>query len=189
MAEGTKSFWQTAPGVITAVAALITALGGVLGILIQNDVIGGGSDGPQSGTTQGVVGTPGGGGSDQAAPGVTTAQPTSVSTLIPWTQATATLVRKDGTSATVNASSVRLACGSENLGFENGQQISLQLVRSIQFDAIYMTTGSADAVVTLLDGQQLTDAIRTRNCPVHGENELGQLDIGLEDIERIDFRR
>jgi len=52
-----------------------------------------------------------------------------------------------------------------------------------------MTTGSADAVVTLLDGQQLTDAIRTRNCPVHGENELGQLDIGLEDIERIDFRR
>jgi len=120
---------------------------------------------------------------------VTTAQPTSVSTLIPWTQATATLVRKDGTSATVNASSVRLACGSENLGFENGQQISLQLVRSIQFDAIYMTTGSADAVVTLLDGQQLTDAIRTRNCPVHGENELGQLDIGLEDIERIDFRR
>jgi hypothetical protein len=43
MAESGKNFWQTAPGVITAVAALITALGGVFAILVQNDMLGGAS--------------------------------------------------------------------------------------------------------------------------------------------------
>ena len=45
MSETGKSFWQTAPGVISAVATLITALGGVLAILVQNEVIGGASGG------------------------------------------------------------------------------------------------------------------------------------------------
>ena len=39
MGDTGKSFWRTAPGVITAVATLITAIGGVLGILIQNGII------------------------------------------------------------------------------------------------------------------------------------------------------
>jgi hypothetical protein len=77
----------------------------------------------------------------------------------------------------------------QKLAFENGQRVSLERVRSIRFDAIYLENSSADGVVTLLDGRDLMDAIDTWNCPVTGTNELGSLAIQLKDIKRIDFHR
>ena len=184
MADTGKSFWQTAPGVITAVAALITAIGGVLGILVQNGIIRGATEQ----RTQPVAHTPIGPGS-HGSPEVRTTQSADASTLIPWVKATATLVRKDGTSATVKAPTVGLACATENLAFKNGQRVSLERVRSIRFDAIYLENSSADGVVTLLDGRELTDPIHTWNCPITGTNELGSIEIQLKDIKRIDFQR
>ena len=181
MTETGKSYWHTAAGVITAVAALITALGGVLAILVQNDVIDwGGDDG-----TRVVADSPAGEGTDQTGSGVTA----KASPQVPWARATAALVRRDGSSVTVKAATVGLACDTQNLVFKNGQRVSLELVRSIQFDAIYVENASADGVVTLLDGQKLTDPIHTWNCPVTGANELGSLQIQLKDIHRIDFHR
>jgi hypothetical protein len=180
MAETGKSFWHTAAGMITAVAALVTALGGVLAILVQNDVIAWGS-GDESSV---VASSPGGESNDQTVAGVTTK-----ASQLPWDRATATLVRKDGGSTTVKAATVGLACAFETLIFENGQRLSLELVRSIQFDAIYLENSSADGVVTLLDGQKLTDPIHTWNCPVMAANQMGSLEIPLKDIKRIDFNR
>ena len=184
MAETGKSFWQTAAGVITAVAALITALGGVLAVLVQNDMIGGASDGGR----RVLAGTPAGGDGDAAVSRVTAARPKEASP-IPWARATAALVRKDGSSATVKAPTVGLACATEALVFENGQRISLELVRSIRFDAVYFENSGADGVVTLLDGRELTDPIHTWNCPVTGANELGSVEIKLQDIKRVEFHR
>lgn len=181
MAETDKSFWHTAAGIITAVATLVTALGGVLAILVQNDVIDWGGDGG----SRVVADSPDVAGPDQTVSGVTT----KASPQVPWVRATAALVRKDGSSATVKAATVGLACSTQTLVFENGQRVSLELVRSIQFDAIYLENSSADGVVTLLDGQQLTDPIHTWNCPVTGANELGPLQVQLQDIKRIDFHR
>ena len=182
MTEPGKSFWHTATGMITAVAALITAIGGVLAVLVQNDVIGGESNGG----TRVVADSPVVSGTDQP---VAEAATTKASSHVPWLKAKATLVRKDGSSATVKAATVGLACSTQTLQFENGQRISLELVRSIQFDAIYLENSSADGVVTLLDGQTLTDPIHTWNCPVTGANELGPVDIKLHDIKRIEFQR
>jgi hypothetical protein len=188
MTESGKSFWQTVPGLLTAAAALVTALGGVLGILVQNGIIGRASEEP----TAAVAETPVARDSDRA-PAVKntspTAQPTDTSTLIPWANATATLVRKDGTSATVKAPTVGLTCSTENLQFKNGQRLSLERVRSIQFDTIYLENASADGSVTLLDGRELKDPIYTWNCPIMGTTELGPLQIELKDIKRIDFHR
>ena len=179
-----KSFWQTVPGVITAIAALITAVGGVLGILLQNGMF----DGASEGRTEVVADTsePGDGhdGSE-----IKTTRPADASALIPWVSATATLVRKDQTTVTVKAPTVGLACATENLTLKNGQRISLDLVRSIQFDAVYTENASADGIVMLLDGRELTDPIHTWNCPVTGRNELGTVEIQLNDIKRIDFQR
>src|SRR5688572_16676649 len=167
MTDNGNSFWPTTAGMITAIAALITALVGVLGILVQTDLIGGTRE-----ETPAEADTPAGAGGNPAlseeAPG-----PPDTSALISWDKATATLVRKDGTGTTVKAPTVALACATEELQFKNGQRISLQRVRSIQFDAVFSDYSSADGVVTLLDGQTLTDPIHTWNCPVTGANELG----------------
>lgn len=189
MAETAKNFWHTVPGMITAVAALVTAIGGLLGILIQNDVIGWGRDNPQPSTEQVATSTPGEGDPGRAVPEETVSAPTDTSDPIPWDQATADLVRQDGTSTTVKATTVGLTCDTGSLYFENGQEIGLDIVRTIQFDAIYTDSGSADGVVTLLDGRELTDSIKTRNCPVLAQNDLGRVEIGLADMQRIEFQR
>jgi hypothetical protein len=107
----------------------------------------------------------------------------------PWDEATAIFERRDGTVATVTASSVMLACDTGNLRFENGQTISLQIVESVRFDSVDMDSATAAGAVTLLDRRELTDPIFTWNCPVSGITDLGSLSIKLEDIRRIDFRR
>ena len=150
-AEAGKTFWQTAPGMITAVAALITALGGLLGILVQTGVIGGGNDDSSSGTTPAVATENDGSGAgrdDQASADATT-KPAADPTVVPWTSATATLTRNDGTTVDVKAPTVGLACNTEVLQFENGQTVDLELVRTIEFKAIYYENSSADGVVTL----------------------------------------
>jgi hypothetical protein len=60
MTDEKKSFWSGATGAIAAVTALITAVGGLLAVLIQLGVFGGGGDE----TSQGAI-----------VPQVTTAQP------------------------------------------------------------------------------------------------------------------
>ena len=52
MTDEKKSFWSGATGVIAAVTALITAVGGLLAILIQLGVLGGGSSEGAAATTQ-----------------------------------------------------------------------------------------------------------------------------------------
>lgn len=188
MAETAKGFWHTAPGVITAVAALVTAVGGLLGVLVQNDVIEWGRDSQQSSTTPEATNTPGGERGGPAGPKTTTPS-TDTKDYLPWTQATADLVRQDGTRTTVKAATVGLACDTETLAFENGQEISLEIVRSIQFEAIYTENSSADGKVELLDGRELTDPIHTWNCPVMAQNELGPVEIKHENMHRIEFHR
>ncbi len=40
-----KSFWVTLPGILTGVAAIITATGGIIATLYQVGVVGGGTPG------------------------------------------------------------------------------------------------------------------------------------------------
>lgn len=59
-ADDKRSFWKTAPGVITAVASLITAVAGLLGVLCQTGVICEQSpDGSDTTTTQANTATTG----------------------------------------------------------------------------------------------------------------------------------
>ncbi|WP_336716419.1 hypothetical protein [Arthrobacter sp. USHLN218] len=186
--QGDKGFWHTAPGLITAIAALITALGGILGILVQNGVIGWENDGQQLSATQEPAGAAGG--EDGNRPEDAKSAPEQGGTSpVSWDRAEADLVRRDGTSTTVKASTVALACTTGSLQFENGQQISLEKVRTIRFDAIYTDSASADGLVTLLNGQELTDPIYTWNCPVWAQNKLGRVQIELEDIRLVKFNR
>ncbi len=49
----TKSFWRSMSGLITAITALVTAVGGLIAILIQVGVIGGGGGTPNAGLSSG----------------------------------------------------------------------------------------------------------------------------------------
>lgn len=193
MADSPRSFWQTAPGMFTAIAALITAIAGLIGILVQAGVIGGDSSSADRGVDRSTSSGPraGRGGSTAESEGRSpgTTAPADAATLVPWEEATATLIRQDGTSTSVKAATVGLACNTDVVKLKNGQEIDLKLVGSIRFDTIYTENASADGVVVLLDGRKVAGPIFTWNCPVQGSNELGTVTVALEDIKRIDFDR
>jgi hypothetical protein len=65
----------------------------------------------------------------------------------------------------------------------------LELVASIQFDSINRDNTSADGVVKPLDGRELTSPMATWNCPSMAFDDLGSLDIDVDDIQRIDLNR
>jgi hypothetical protein len=189
MGEDAKGFWHTLPGLITACAALVTALAGLLGVLTQADVLGGDDEDRLAGGAQAAASAPTSDGSPSTAPASSGASGTDSPGRIPWERATATLVRTDGTSASVKATTVGFACTTETLTFENGQRIDLELVRSVRFETIYPEDSSASGVVTLLDGRELDDPIDTWNCPVEGTTDLGPLSIPLEQFARVEFDR
>lgn len=191
MAEDAKGFWHTLPGLITACAAFVTAVAGLVSILLQAGVVGG--DGPERLAGEAQAAASASALSDEesvsAAPRASGAQPTDGTGRIPWERATATLVRRDGTTASVKATTVGFACTTETLTFENGQEISLELVRSVRFDAVYTDDSSATGRVTLLDGREIAEPVHTWNCPVQGTTELGPVTIPLDDFARVDFDR
>lgn len=191
MAEAPKGFWHTAPGLITAFAALVTALGGVLGILIQSGLVGGGDraavDDP--GATDTVSAASPSGPGDEGPETNAGAPPTATESLVPWDEATATLTRRDGSTTEVKASTVYLACEQEQLAWKNGQKTHLDRVRTVEYQTVYLEDGSADGIVTLLDGRRITDTIHTWNCPVMASNDLGQVQVPLDEVARLDFDR
>jgi hypothetical protein len=56
-ADGKQSFWSTAPGIVTAVAGLVSAVGVLIGSLAAAGVIGGGGGSASSPTAPGTTGT------------------------------------------------------------------------------------------------------------------------------------
>lgn len=194
MAETGKGFWHSAPGVVTAVAALLTAVGGLLGILLQYDVLPPGGRAGDAGP-DGVAPAPVATSDDASDPRVATRAPdpgtsAAASALVPWTDARASLVRMDGTTLDVRAMTVGLTCDRQRLAVSDGRTIGLEDVRSIRFDAVFTESpGTADATVELLDGTVLTESVLTRNCPVSASDERGPVSVPMPDIARIDFLR
>jgi len=70
--NGARPFWLTLPGILTGLAALITAMGGLIGTLYAAGVLGDGGDGPTQTPT----------------PIVVALTPTPTATLAPTTQPT-----------------------------------------------------------------------------------------------------
>lgn len=174
MVPASKRSRHTVLGFIIVAAILFAGLGGLFAWR-QN-------------STQGAVDTPSTGRSGGVSPRTKTPT-TESSDLIPWAEATATVTRQDRTRLTVKASTVGLACTVGKLILHNGYETSLAHVRDIQFVAIHRKTGAADGIVTLVDGRELTDAIHTANCPLVGAGALGEVEIPLEEVRRIDFHR
>ena len=90
MSNETESWWQTLPGIVTAIAGAITAVGGLLLTLNQIGWIGGGSDGASQPAEQPAAITASSGGSAASLPSRYTAEFTA------GTEATVRNHRADG---------------------------------------------------------------------------------------------
>jgi serine/threonine-protein kinase len=175
-----KHWWQGLAGVVTAVAALLTAVGGMLAILFQYGVLGG-ADAPEDAS--------GSGASTSSAAGPDS--PTSAPAGKPWSEVAAVFTAQDGTRTTVRAATVRY-CISAGAGLvlSTGQDVAFEKMRSVEVlrsDEQFAPEGKADVVITLVGGQQVRGGIGS-GCDLFGFNDAGRYSLYPQKLKRIDFK-
>jgi hypothetical protein len=181
-------WWQTLPGLVTAVATLVTAAGGLLVILAQTGMIGGTipAAAPEK-TPRSTADVAGGGPANPASRGDDSSPQRQAAGLKPWGQSEVVVTRRDGQTMTVRAETFsNCLTGRQKLALASGQEVAFGLMRSI--DVVESDPVSAAVVITLHDGRALADRTAA-NCDLFGFNTLGRASVLFKDVKRVDFRR
>lgn len=173
--EKKQSFWTTLPGMLTGIAALLTAVTGLLVVMHPHGPAGG-KESPAAGVSSGVQ-TPlaGGGSSASPAPPMQQRQ-----------KATVLVVGKDGTETRVFLNGFKDSYTDEAIGLKSGQSIPFDKIRSIDFLDVHEY--QRDVKVTLTDGRTLEGAIQSGE-QFRGETDIGPFAISVVNLKRIAFER
>jgi hypothetical protein len=180
-----QRWWQTLPGMLTAGAAIITAVGGLLAILLQHGIIAG----------DGKPNAP----SDVAGPQTTEAtQPVRTPPAAPQSSAEspvdakAVFTARDGGTTEVRAETVRYcSVVGETIKFGETQDVPLEKIQRIDIersDDPFVPNGKAVVVVIFTSGQVLRTTIPS-NCDLFGFNELGRFSLYPHKLQRLEFLR
>ncbi|WP_412821976.1 hypothetical protein [Micromonospora sp. MS34] len=176
----TQNFWRTVPGMLTAVAAVITAVGGLLTVLLQLGVIGGTGDPAASSTPSHPAAVP------QVA---TTARAAAGK---PWSEVQARWTANDGTVTTMRAETVRF-CISAGAGvnLDESQDIAFEkmsMIEVLHSDVALSPGGKATLRVTLTNGATREGKI-TSGCDFFGFAEIGRYSLYPDKLLKIEFLR
>lgn len=186
--SGARSWWATLPGVLTALAALITAVGGVLALLAQQ------------GIWPDKSGKPVAAAAPAAAPTLSLSPPAANVAATPSAAATSastgSVVRESGLTASpykavrvtaLDRSITDLLPSAEiygtSLDLENGQRVDFEKLASIDIEQPW----DGRVRLTLVNGTTLQAVAASRTLV--GRNELGQYMAGINTLRRIEFVR
>ncbi|MFZ5526028.1 MAG: hypothetical protein ACOZE7_05185 [Pseudomonadota bacterium] len=195
-----SSWWQTLPGVLTALTATITAISGLAALLFQNGVIGHKAEAkaesqpiPHVASTAPVAPTEDPSrptGSPPSNAPNNSAATTAKATPRPWADAEAVLLKRDGTTARVRASSFS-NCISVNheISLDNGQSIAFEKMAG--FDVIQAddhTNANAKAKLKLLlaNGSEISGTVEA-NCDLFGTNDIGRVTTYYDQLRGVRF--
>jgi serine/threonine-protein kinase len=178
------SFWKTLPGVLTAVAAVITAAGGTIAILLQAGIIGGIDNSP---------GQPASATRPTTVAAATTSAPTaSVSAGKPWTDMQARITAKDGTKTMIRAETLRFCfSGGAGINLNDSLDIAFEkmsLIEVLRSDVALSPGGKATLRVTLTSGTTKEGTI-TSGCDFFGQAEEGRYSLYPDKLQKIEFLR
>jgi hypothetical protein len=185
-AKSSGSWWTTLPGLITAIAGLATAIGGVILVLHQVGYLGATGSPAQAST-----------GSPQVQEAQTAATPavegaaTPVAAPSPQVAKDAGITRKNGESIDVRADTLRDIDEKDRVTFENGQSIALD--RIVRLEVIEANNGSDKPTVALrlVSGKTVSGLLPygASSYGFKGVNDLGDVEVRLNDIKSVDFGR
>ena len=179
MAEPDKkqNFWMTLPGVLTGVAALLTAATGLLVVLYPHGFAGSKDGRPAAVSPQDSTG---------AAPNGVGETSTHASAVAKQQKPTVLVVGKDGTETRVFLNSFRDSYSGEAIQLKNGQSIPFDKIRSIDF--LQTNDYEQDVKVTLTDGRALEGTIMSGE-QMTGDTDIGPFSISVKSLKRILFER
>jgi hypothetical protein len=178
MSEGDKSWWTTMPGLLTALAAIITAVGGLVAALGQTGVFGGKSAAPAASTALAQV--------EPVAPvAARPAEPSArpQSAVAPSSPAAIKGVRVTTKTGDVVALRPTATILGATIPLKAGQEVPFDRLERIDFTQPWDGT----LKLALVGGASMDGAVE--NLPLSGSNDLGDYLKMLSEIRRIEFDR
>jgi hypothetical protein len=202
-----SSWWQTLPGVLTALTATITAISGLVALLVQNGVFGHQSQAEAKAknepippvassapaTSTEAPARPTGSTSSASPPGTApnnTAATTVKASPRPWADAEAVLLKRDGSTVRVRASSFS-NCISVNheISLDNGQSIAFEKMAGfdvLQADDHNSSTAKARLRLLLANGSEVSGTVEA-NCDLFGTNDIGRVTTYYDQLRGVRF--
>jgi hypothetical protein len=184
----TRGFWRSVLGTLTAVAAAITAVGGLLAVLLQLGIIGGSPKAaPVSG--QGPQAT-------QSASAASSSHSAAANSSVSggsWSDAIAVWTTTDGKKITVPAPTMAF-CINEGTGLllDQSQNIAFEKMSKIEIlsadTALASPNGVARLHITLTSGESVDGKI-TANCDFIGFPAAGRINLYPDHLKMIEFVR
>jgi hypothetical protein len=172
--EKKQSFWTTLPGFLTGIAAVLTAVTGLLVVMYPH-----GFAGPKD--------TPAVGSATEAARAAPSAAGSGASAApAARLRLTVLVTAKDGTETRVSLNSFRDSYSGEAIQLKNGQSIPLDKIRSVDF--LETHDYEQDVRVTLTDGRALEGAIMSGE-QMTGDTDVGPFSISVKSLKRVLFER
>jgi hypothetical protein len=182
-AEKRQSFWTTMPGMLTGVAALLTAATGLWVAIAPHDKSG-------SDARPAAVSVPIQSSAPGSAPPASTQQNPAVSSVAAAPDETArdtvTVTSRAGDVTKLSAKSFIHNFTDKAIELTSGQRIAFEKIKAIEFLTVHPEERSVDVKITLVDGRTVTGAMM-KDYAFTGENDLGSFRIFVQDVKQIVF--
>ncbi len=193
-AKSTKpSFWTTLPGILTGLAALITAMTGLLIGLHQNNPAGKNDASSKAADSRPAQG-PSNANSASTAPG---AQPiqhqpvpeAGVAVQQKPAEVMARIESRNGNTTEIRERSVRLLM-DRYVPLDGGQKVPFEQLRSIEF-LEFSDRSDVKVRLTLLNNSTINGFMRAcvSGCDIVGENQLGSFVLPVRETKSVTFQR
>jgi serine/threonine-protein kinase len=184
-----QSWWHTLPGVLTAIAAVITAITGLAALLFQSGVLG--RKAVPNSAVQPVteaVKAPDSVNLDTSASPAHQAQAAGKS----WSDTLAVVLSRDGATTRLRANSFS-NCISVNfeISLESGQSIPFERMSSFEVlraDDHTSPNAKARLKIQLVDGSEVSGTVDAK-CDLVGYNDVGRFAIYWDRLQRVQFER
>jgi hypothetical protein len=175
--ENKPNFWTTMPGFLTGLAAVLTAVTGLLVVMHPH--------GPSGSKETPAVGTvsPSDAGGAASAPGGT---PGSSAAMPKQQKPTVLVIERDGSQTRLFLSSFKESQWDEAFRLKNGQTIPFDKIKSVDF--LDAQDSDQNVRVTLIDGRTLEGAIQIGE-QVLGSTDIGPFAISVRSLKQISFER
>jgi hypothetical protein len=188
--EKKQSFWTTMPGMLTGIAAVLTAVTGLLVVVFPHGLAGS-KDGAAVVSSKDPAGA-----AQSASPAVQDVEPptqsaagtgsASASAMPKQNQPTVLLIRKDGTETRGFLHGFQDSQSLQTIALKDGQSIPFDKIKSVDFT---QTLGSDQGVkVTLTDGRTLEGDILAGE-QMTGDTDIGPFSISVVTLKQVVFER
>ena len=181
--QKSASWWQTLPGILTGLAAFITAISGLIALLYQNGFL----DNKKKQTRPANVTTAT---TSSSATEQTPAVSASTPSRKPWSDMEAVILGQDGSTTKVRADSFS-NCISVNheLTLEAGQSVPFNRMSSFEVlhaDDHTSTNAKAKIKIELLNGSAVSGTVEA-NCDLFGNNDVGRFTTYYDKVRSVHF--